>query len=179
MRPLADRDRIERFMRALGPEADADGKAYFTGGATAVLMGWRASTIDVDIKIVPDSDRLLRVIPHLKEVLRINVELASPADFIPVPEGWEERSPFIARHGRLDFHHFDLYAQAIAKVERSHTQDLEDVREMVRRGLVDPAHALEYYRKIEPELYRHPAIEPAAFRRAVEDVFGLPMSPSS
>lgn len=34
-----------------------------------------------------------------------------------VPEGWEELSPFIACHGRLDVHHFDLYAQALAKAD--------------------------------------------------------------
>ncbi len=73
----------------------------------------------------------MRVIPGLKEALQINVELASPADFIPVPPGWEDRSPFITREGRISFHHFDLYAQALAKVERSHSQDLEDVREMI------------------------------------------------
>jgi hypothetical protein len=60
MRELADADRIRRFMQALGREADADGACYFTGGATAVLVGWRDSTIDVDVRFEPESDRLLR-----------------------------------------------------------------------------------------------------------------------
>jgi len=81
-------------------------------------------------------------------------------------------APFIAREGRLSFHHFDPYAQALAKVERSHAQDIEDVREMTRRGLIDPAHALRYFESIEPTLYRYPAIDPASFRRAVEEIFG-------
>jgi hypothetical protein len=37
-------------------QTDGDTRIYFTGGATAVLYGWRASTIDVDLKIVPDRD---------------------------------------------------------------------------------------------------------------------------
>ena len=135
------------------------------------MSGWRDSTIDVDLKLVPEQDALLRAIPRLKESLELNVELASPADFIPVPPGWEERSPFIAQLGRLSFHHFDLYGQALAKVERGHTQDVADVREMLRRGLVDAARAREYFRRIEPELYRYPAIDPPAFRRAVEQAF--------
>ncbi len=49
MRGLADADRIREFMRALGREARAETAAYLTGGATAVLLGWRASTIDVDV----------------------------------------------------------------------------------------------------------------------------------
>jgi hypothetical protein len=34
--------------------------------------------------LVPEQDDVLRAIPQLKDRLRINVELASPADFIPV-----------------------------------------------------------------------------------------------
>ena len=44
------------------------------GGATAVLHGWRASTIDVDLKLVPDDDALLRALPRLKEELHVNLE---------------------------------------------------------------------------------------------------------
>ena len=91
MREVADAERIRAFMRALGAEADAPVRVYVTGGATAVLFGWRRSTIDVDIRVVPDRDRVFRAIPAIKERLRINVELASPLDFIPVPAGWEER----------------------------------------------------------------------------------------
>ena len=156
-------------MRTLGAETDEDARVYFTGGATAVLFGWRDSTIDVDIKIVPDRDRLLRAIPGIKETLHINVELASPIDFIPVPEGWEDRSPFIRQEGRAFFHHFDLYAQALAKIERGHVQDVDDVREMLRRGLIDPVKGLEYFAAIESFLYRYPALDPRALREAVNE----------
>ncbi len=171
MRALAREDRIRRFMQALADAARADVRVYFTGGATAVLSGWRDSTIDVDLKLAPERDELLRAIPALKESLQLNVELASPIDFIPVPAGWEDRSPFIERLGRVSFHHFDLYAQALAKVERGHAQDVADVGEMRRRGLVERQRALEYFLGIEPELYRYPAIDPPAFRRAVEQAF--------
>ena len=171
MRQLADADRIRRFMRGLSREAAAPARVYFTGGATAVLYAWRDATIDVDIKIVPEHDRLFRAIADLKESLQINVELAAPADFIPVPSGWEERSPFIAQEGPLGFHHFDLYAQALAKAERGHAQDLHDIREMLARGLVEVGKAVEYFGQIEPYLYRYPAIDPQTFRRAVEQMF--------
>lgn len=174
MRAVADRERIASFMRALGAEADEPARVYFTGGATAVLFGWRSSTIDIDLKIVPERDRLFRAIPQIKERLHINVELASPVDFIPVRRGWEERSPFIAQEGHVVFHHFDLYGQALAKVERGHVQDLEDVQEMIARELVEPARAWRDFEAIEPELYRYPAVDPRSFRRAVEEIFGPP-----
>jgi hypothetical protein len=171
MRQLADGARIRAFMRALGAEADAPARVYFTGGATAILYGWRPTTIDVDIKIVPDRDRLLRALPRLKEELQLNIELACPGDFIPVRPDWEDRSPFIAQEGPLAFHHFDLYAQALAKIERGHTQDLADVEQMLRQGLIDPAAALAYFEAIEPSLYRYPAVDPRSFGAAVRAVF--------
>ena len=52
-----------------------------------MLHGWRLATIDVDIKLVPDHDVVLRAIPALKESMRLNIELAAPDDFIPVRDG--------------------------------------------------------------------------------------------
>lgn len=172
MRDLADAPHIERFMEALGRAARVNGRVYLTGGATAVLQGWRTSTIDIDIKITPDNDELLREIPALKEQLNINVELAAPSDFIPVPDGWEERSPLVRRVGRVSFHHFDPVAQALSKAERGHEQDLRDIEDLIASGLVDPADARAQFDAIEPELYRFPAIDPASFRRSVEELFG-------
>jgi hypothetical protein len=96
------------------------------------------------------------------------VELASPDDFIPVRDGWSDRSPFIAQEGRLAFHHFDLSAQALAKIERGHAQDLLDVRTMLERGLITATGLREHFAAIGPELYRYPAIDPATFARALE-----------
>ncbi len=172
MRLLADAERIRRVMQALGRAADAETRVYFAGGATAVLMGWRSATVDVDLRLVPERDALFRAIARLKDELQVNIELASPLDFIPVPPGWEDRSPFIAREGRVAFHHFDLVAQALAKVERGHAQDLADVQEMLARGLVTAQAAREAFEAIAPNLYRYPAIDAATFRRAVERTFG-------
>lgn len=170
MRGLADEARIRRFMRELGRSARQPVRVYLTGGATAVLSGWRASTIDIDLKIVPEDDALFRAIPDLKESLQINVELAAPDDFIPVRAGWEDRSRFIAQEGLITFLDYDLVAQALSKIERGHSQDREDVQEMMRRGLIDPASLRETFAAIEPELYRYPAIDPPSFRQAVDEL---------
>lgn len=113
MREAADAERILRLLAALGKEARPDGVCYLTGGATAVLVGWRESTIDVDVLFEPEQDQVLRALPRLKEELRVNVELASPGDFIPLPAGWRDRSRFAAREGRLTFQHFDLVESAL------------------------------------------------------------------
>jgi hypothetical protein len=167
MRRPVDPERVRLFMRAFGAAADRDTRLYFTGGATAVLLGWRPSTIDLDIKLEPESDALLRAVPRLKEELEVNVELASPGDFIPELPGWRERSAFIAREGRISFLHYDLAAQALSKIERGHAQDLLDVREMLARRLVRREDLAAHFAAIADRLFRYPAIDPAAFRRAV------------
>ena len=168
MRLEANAERIERFMEALGARVDAPGRVYFTGGATAVLLGWRTSTLDLDLKLVPDNDAVLRAIPKLKEELSINLELAAPDQFIPPLPGWQERSRFIRQVRRLSFFHYDFYAQALAKLERCHVKDRLDVEQMLRLGLVEPEKLKRFFELIEPDLYRYPAIDPTAFRREVE-----------
>lgn len=170
MRRLVTAERIRSFLARLGREAAAPVTAYLTGGSTAVLLGWRDSTIDIDLKLVPDSSALLRAVPGLKEELEINVELASPDLFIPVPARWEERSPWEATEGRLTVRHFDLTAQAVAKIERGHARDLEDVQAMLDRRLVTREALLTFLADIEAELYRFPAVDPRSLRRAVEAV---------
>ena len=123
MRRLATAERIRAFLSGLGRAASEPSSAYLTGGSTAVLLGWRESTIDVDLKLVPDSGSLLRAIPTQKEEL-----------------------------------------------ERGHVRDLEDVKAMLDRGLVERTALLAFLDAIEDELYRFPAIDPPSFRRAVEAV---------
>jgi len=172
VRELADAERIGRFMRAFGAAARTDATCYLTGGATAVLVGWRATTLDVDIALEPEADEVLRELPRLKEELSVNVELASPGDFVPLPGGWRDRSPFVAQVGRLTFRHFDPTSQALAKLERHHDRDLADVEALLAAGLVERGLLRAAYDEVEPQLYRFPAVDPRRFRANVEAVTG-------
>jgi uncharacterized nucleotidyltransferase DUF6036 len=145
---------------------------YLTGGATAVLEGWRDSTVDIDIRFEPDSDAALARIRDLKEELDLNVELASPLDFLPPLDGWQERCHFRFREGNLEVFDFDPYSQALSKLERGFELDLEDVRSMVRAGQVDPKKLLDLFDAIESQLFLFPAIDPPSLRAAVEALAG-------
>lgn len=81
----------------------------------------------------------------MKENLEINVELPSPGDFIPELPDWQSRSALIATQGRLSFYHYDFYAQTLAKIERGHARDREDVRELIARDLVEPQRVLSLF----------------------------------
>jgi hypothetical protein len=167
MRQVADASRIHAVLERLGRATTARVRIYLTGGATAVLHGWRASTIDVDLKLVPDDDALLRAMQRLKEEIQVNLELAAPDQFIPPLPGWEERSLFIEQVGSVAFYHYDPYSQALAKIERGHDQDVDDARRMVSEKLVEPDRLMHLFEAIEPQLYRYPAIDASSFRRLV------------
>jgi hypothetical protein len=167
MRLSTDKSKIESFMAALGKKVRGPGRIYLTGGATAVLHGWRPMTIDIDLKPEPEPAGLFEAIAALKSELDINVELASPDQFIPALPGWQERSLFIAAHGLIEFFHYDPYGQALAKLQRGHERDLQDVRSLLRDGLIQMDRLRELFQLIEPQLIRYPAIDPAAFRAAV------------
>src|SRR6266568_6138182 len=94
---------LKQFMQELAAAAQSPGKVYFTGGATALLLGFREQTIDVDLKLDPEPEGAFEAIAVLKDRLNLNVELASPDDFIPPAPNWRERSQHIATIGSLQF----------------------------------------------------------------------------
>jgi GNAT superfamily N-acetyltransferase len=168
MRRKLTRAKLDEFMRELAAAAHGPGKVYFTGGATALLLGFREQTIDIDLKLDPEPAGVFAAIAALKDRLELNIELASPADFIPAPSDWRERSRLIAAFGGVEFFHFDFAMQALAKLERGHAQDLGDVTQFLRHGYVSPAELRELFARIQPELIRYPAIDPQQFKRKVE-----------
>jgi hypothetical protein len=157
-------------MRALGQAARGPGAAYLSGGACAVLLGWRETTLDVDLTFDPEPPGVFDAIARLKDELEINVEIAAPDQFIPPVPGWRERSQLIEVAGPVRFLHYDFHAQALAKIERGHAQDLGDVREMLRRKLVEPAALRRMFEQIRPELRRYPAIDPDVFREKLDAI---------
>lgn len=168
MRTVADIAKVNAFMVALGKAVKGPGRVYLTGGATALLYGWRSTTIDVDLKAEPELTGFFEAIAAIKDSLDVNVELAAPDQFIPELPGWRDRSPFIARHGSVEFHHYDLYSQALAKIERGHDRDVTDVRAMLERRFITRERLWELFEAIEPALIRYPAITASEFRHSVE-----------
>lgn len=156
----------------LGRIAPNGTKIYLVGGATAVLEGWRASTVDVDLRIDPESDAVMREIPSLKERLATNIEFATPADFLPELPNWQERSRFRFRTGTVEVFDYDLYSQALAKIERGFQLDLSDVRAMLGAGLVKPETLRELFAAIEPDLFRFPAVDARVFREKLDAALG-------
>ncbi|MEJ7825088.1 MAG: DUF6036 family nucleotidyltransferase [Solirubrobacteraceae bacterium] len=170
MRPDVDDARVRQLLDALGRRVRTAHTLYLVGGSSAVLVGWRMSTRDVDVRPEPDSDELLRALSDLKHELDINIELASPLDFLPALDGWRDRSPFVGTWGALQVRHLDFRLQALAKLERGLETDLDDVRMMLDRRLVVAAELQAGFDAMQAELFRFPAVDAARFQARVADI---------
>lgn len=167
MRALTNALKVRQLMAVIGQQASGPGRVYLTGGATAVLIGWRDTTVDVDCKLDPEPAGVFEAISRLKDALDINVELASPDQFVPAVPGWRERSVLIGTFGKVEFFHYDPIGQALAKLERGHSRDLADVRAMIARGLVTKDKLWDAFESIRPELIRYPSVDETAFAEKV------------
>ncbi|MDY7003955.1 MAG: DUF6036 family nucleotidyltransferase [Cyanobacteriota bacterium] len=168
MRSNIDTEQIEQLMNILGREARGSGCVFFTGGASALLIGWRSSTVDIDIRLDPEPPGIFQAIAKLKQELNINIELASPQDFLPPLPGWRDRSIFIGKRGKISFYHYDFTAQALSKLSRGYDRDINDIQAMYKQGLFSLEDLRDCFEAIEPELIRFPSLNPKVLKGKVK-----------
>ena len=174
VRSESDKAKVESLLRALGKAVRSEGTAFLSGGACAVLYGWRETTIDVDLYFDPEPAYLFEAIRELKQQLDMNIELAWPMHFIPAPAGWRERCLFIGEYGNMTYYHCDFYAQALAKIERNHSHDIRDVQAMLQLRLVQKDKLWQCFESIVSNLLRFPALNEERFREKLRAAIGAP-----
>ncbi len=170
MPQLAGAFKTRSLMRYLGLHVRGPGQIYLTGGTSAVQVGWRATTIDIDLKLHSKPPGIYEAIAETKIELATSIELAAPDEFIPPLPDWESPSPLIGKYGKITFFHYNFYSQALANISRGHSRDLEDVRMMHLHGLIRPERLLELFATIDSKLIHYPQIEPLAFKTRVQEV---------
>lgn len=165
MREELTRERLLELVKALARSAPRRRtyRLFLVGGGSAVYLGWRRASIDVDL--FTEEDALFRNIQEIKERLNVNVERVRPEDFVPPLADSEDRHVFIDRVGTIALYHYDPYAQLLSKVVRGFQRDMADAREFIKSGMVD-AHAFRtLVRGIPDSAY---AKYPRLSRRGVE-----------
>jgi hypothetical protein len=170
MRREVTRDRLRDLMREIARTAPRGRHhhVYFVGGGTAVLAGWRPSSLDADL--FAEDESVFRDVQGIKERLDMNVEFARPEHFVPPLRGSEDRHVFVETVGDVSFYHYDPYAQVFAKVVRGFDRDLEDARQFARSGMVDPKGLRALVAEIPPSSYaRYPNLSPQTVAQAVEE----------
>lgn len=154
MRRPVNPERIQEFLESLGKEIYFPCKIYLVGGTTLVFFGLREQTIDIDLSYEVDNahhQKFIEVIRRLKDELDLNIEEASPGDFIPLPKGWKERSPYLGTFGSTIVFHFDLYSTSLSKIERGTEVDFDDVKALLKNGKVEWKNLENFYQEILPQ----------------------------
>jgi hypothetical protein len=123
-------------MEFLGRRTTGEARVYFASGTSIVYWGIREKSLDVDLKA--EGEEIGKIIREAKRELNLNIEPEHPGNFIPLPESWRTRSPFIEKIGDVQFFHMDPYAVVISKLVRSTEKDLADVKGLIESGKVDP-----------------------------------------
>ena len=169
MREELTRERLISLMKELARTAPPGRtyRVYLLGGGTAVYLGWRRSSIDVDL--LSDRPDVFKDIQGIKERLNMNVEFARPEDFVPPLNGTRDRHVFIDTTGPISFYHYDPYAQLLSKVVRGFQRDLDDARAFVSQGIVDPRRFQDLVAAIPDSAYaKYPSLSRGGVERAVE-----------
>ena len=146
---------LQRFLEQLGRCYRFPGRLFLVGGSSLLLVEAKVRTLDIDIKIdvpVEHHDAFIRCIRNISRQRQLPVEQASPDQFIPLPNGYQERHQFIGRYGSLDVFHFDFYSIALSKLHRGNEKDYSDVIQMLSQGLVELSKLREQFREVLVQL---------------------------
>lgn len=167
MRPGVDKKAIETFLQQLGRSYRKPGRLYLVGGAALIHANVRPGfTQDIDIQVVGNNEgELIVAIQRLIQQMQINIEFASPGDFIPLPTQWEAHAQFVGRYGSIDVFYFDFYSIALSKMERGSTRDIEDVKLLVQQQRIALPELDRAYQEVLIQLGkgRYPKITPERF----------------
>lgn len=169
MRRSLTREALQELMQEIGRAAPRGvaHRVFVLGGGTAVLEGWRDSTIDVDL--YTGDTHALRDVQRIKERVGVNIELVRPEDFVPALDGSEDRHLFIETIENVSFYHYDPYAQLLSKVVRGFARDMRDAAKLIESGMVDAERFRALVRRIPKSAYdAYPALSPDGVREAVD-----------
>ena len=167
MRQSVDKAAIKSFLQQLGRTFLKPARLYLVGGAALVHLGIRPGfTQDIDIQVGGVNEgELIVAIQRLIQQMQVNVEFASPADFIPLPTQWETQARFIGRYGNIDVFYFDFYSIALSKIERGNSRDIADVKLLVQQGIITLTELDVAFQEVLSQLGkgRYPRITPQRF----------------
>ncbi|HLL78966.1 MAG TPA: DUF6036 family nucleotidyltransferase [Ktedonobacteraceae bacterium] len=174
MRHVVDKGAIEAFLQQLGKSFQKSGRLYLVGGAALVHLGVRpGTTLGIDIQVAGANEgELIVAIQQMIHRFQINVEFASPGDFIPLPAQWESHARFVGRYGKIDVFYFDFYSIALSKFERGNTRDIADVKLLIQQGIITLDELDRAYQEVLAQLGkgRYPRVTPQRFSERYQAV---------
>ena len=152
--------------RATSGERRRD-RLYLVSRTSHLAEGWCERVPALELAGGAELGEAVREAAH---ALGVDLVWESPADVIPLPAGWEERSrpakigPDGA--GNLEVRHFDPYSVVLRLIARGDEPDYVAALEYVLHGWVEPARLESLLGEVVPRMTNETlAQDPAEFRR--------------
>ena len=169
------------LIAAVRRSVAAPARLYLVSRTSHLAEGWRDRVPAFELAGEAGSAELGEAVRDAARALGVELVWESPADVIPLPAGWEERSlgaEALAKAARpamidqggtvspLELRHFDPYSVVLRLIARGDEPDYVAALEYVRHAWVEPARLEGLLGEVVPRMTsRTLAQDPAEFRR--------------
>jgi hypothetical protein len=149
----------------------APARLYLVSRTSHLAEGWRGRVPAFELAGDAGSVELGEAVGEAARALGVDLVWESPADVIPLPVGWEERSrpATIGQSGAgnaLELRHFDPYSVVLRLIARGDEPDYVAALEYVLHEWVEPARLEGLLGEVVPRMTTQTlAQDPAEFRR--------------
>ena len=176
---------LRTLVAAVRRSVAAPARLYLVSHTSHLAEGWRDRVPAFELAGDAGGAELGEAVREAGRALGIDLVWESPADVIPLPAGWEERSrpatidergignalePGVpaARtlRGGVDIRHFDPYSVVLRLIARGDEPDYVAALEYVLHGWVEPVRLEGLLSEVVPRMTNQTlAQDPAEFRR--------------
>jgi hypothetical protein len=163
----AGRPDLSTVVAAARRSAAAPARLYLVSRTSHLAEGWCDNVPELELA---GDDSIRDTVHETARSLGVAVVWESPADVIPLPAAFEERSRPAAIDaeggGRLEVRHFDPYSVVLRLIARGDEPDYVAALEYVLHGWVEPARLEGLLAEVVPRMTNETlAQDPAEFRR--------------
>ena len=162
---------LSTLIDAVGRRITTPTRLYLVSRTSHLAEGWCDRVPSLELAGDGGRTDLGEAVREEGRALGVNVVWESPADVIPLPAGWEERSlaATIRQKGSgntLEIRHFDPYSVVLRLIARGDEPDYVAALEYVLHGWVEPARLEGLLSEVVPRMTNKTlAQDPAEFRR--------------
>jgi|APSaa5957512622_1039677.scaffolds.fasta_scaffold130813_1 hypothetical protein len=133
------KNEIEIFIQKLAELIDYPISLYLLGGSALCFLGNPRRTTDVDLTFPDTQSEIKKQIEFLADELKIEVEIVPIEEFIPLPDGAEQRHHKVGQYGSIEVYTYDPYSIALSKLARGFETDIQDVLFLINGGWIEIA----------------------------------------
>jgi hypothetical protein len=162
---------LETLIAAVRQRVAAPARLYLVSRTSHLAEGWCDRVPAFELAGDAGGAELGEAVREAGRALGVDLVWESPADVIPLPVGWEERSrpAMIGQSGTgnaLELRHFDPYSVVLRLIARGDEPDYVAALQFVLHGWVEPARLESLLGEVVPRMTSETlAQDPAEFRR--------------